>query len=721
MSDVPGVNAAYWWVGQVVDESNWQKEQTGIIHNPNQTKGETFSYKVRIVGRHTSTTPGIDLPTASVALPVTAGGGLAGSVQTPNIRQGSYVVGFYRDGKDGNEPFIAFVLPVNPKTSLFPEDPPNGFIPRSGFTGKPISTTNISVETKIPTESVDPNIFTTSDKDKFIDGQRYFYIPKTKACEGPSGPLKGIQKSISEALSVVNLIKSGIAGTSSDLQGLLSGLINSIEKKISGLVKTLIESMRTFVMNKINKEFSEKLDKFNPQERIKYSKEFESLNDIIFCIFQKSLRKITSLVKSLLESIIDKFVNAPLCAAENFLASVMSNIFSDLTGGIGGILESTGISNITSQLFSGLNVIIGALEFLTCEDELNCEMPEQWSIFSGPKTFIENISSQIDNKLTGITSSIISGSNTSPVCSVSQLPCGPPSVNFISSSGSGASANPIVSFSGSIIGFDVISGGNGYSTPPNVEITDGCGNGSGAYGVAITKDGSVDKIVVVDGGSGYLQYPDGSTGGNGYKFSDATDIIIFNQNTGYSVYKEDVTVNVISGDLLYAPPFTNITVYSPQGDILQEIVGEGLTVPITIEYNGTITTSNIEQNFPNVGPFPSSNNSYPAVTTIEDIAIVNPGSNYQPEDNVSITPSNGAEISVTFDDNGSLKDAVVISGGLGFTEFPEIRINSKTGFNAKIIPVFKVIRIGDLKEEQDVIPDNTPIIKIIDCVGVVEK
>lgn len=720
MNDAPGVNSTYWWVGQIVDESNWQKSQTGVIHNPSQTKGETFSYKVRIVGRHTPKTPSIDLPTASVALPVTAGGGLAGSVQTPNIRQGSYVIGFYRDGKDGNEPFIAFVLPVNPKTSLFPDDPPNGFTPRSGFTDKPVSTTSISVEGTKPTESVDPNIYTTSDKDKFIDGKRFFYIPKTKACEGPSGPLKGIQKSISDAISIINLIKSGISGSTSDLQGLLENQLNSLQRQISGLSKTLIESMRTFVMNKINKEFSEKLDNFNPQERIKYSKEFESVNDIIFCIFQKSLAKLPSLVKSLFDSLIDKYINAPLCVAENFTAIIMSNIFGELTGSIGNALDATGVSNFATQLFSGLNVLIAALEFLTCEDQLNCEMPEQWSIFGGSKQFTENVSKNIDTKLVGITSSLLNNEN-SPACNTSQISCGPPTVNFVSATGSGAAANPIVSFTGSIIGFDIISGGNGYSTPPILEINDGCGNGSGAYGIAITKNGSVDKIVTVDGGAGYLQYPNGSTGGNGFTFSDATDTIIFNQTNGYSVYKEGMTVNVLEGDLLYSAPFTKVNVYSPDGTILQELVGEGLTVPVNINYNGVITTPTVQDINSNVGQFPSSDNAYPVVLTIDDIAVLNSGSNYQNGDKINITPSNGAEISVSFDENGSINNVVVINGGLGFTEIPDIRIKTRTGFNAKLVPVFRVIRIGDLKEDQDIVPENVPIMKIVDCVGVVEK
>lgn len=724
MNETPGVNSTYWWVGQVVDEKNWQKSTTGKIHRPTDTKGETFSYKVRIVGRHTPETPNIDLPTASVALPVTAGGGLAGSTQTPNIRQGSYVIGFYRDGKDGNEPFIAFVLPINPKTPLFPGNPEKGFVARSGFNGdngqKTIATSNIGiVQTATAlTESIDPHLYTVNKRDQYIDGKRSFYIPKTKACEGPSGPLKGIQKNLSDAIATLNLIKSGILGSTSDLQGLLQNQLNSYVNQLTALTKTLIDSMRSFVLNKINQEFSSKLDQFEPQIRIKYSKDFESANDIIFCIFQKILNKLPNLVRSLFDQLIDKYVNAPLCAAESFVANILSGIFSELSDGISGALAFSGIGNIQNQLFSGLNVFVGVLEFLTCEDELNCSMPEQWSIFGGIKTSLEKLDPQLDKKIT----SLIDGGE-SPTCNTSQLPCGPPTINFISSSGSGAVANPIVSLSGSIIGFDLISGGSGYLNPPTIEINDNCGNGSGASAMAIMKSdssGEIEKIIMLDGGSGYLQYPDGSTGANGFVFSNPDDTIIFNPLNGYNVYSCNTTINVNKDDLIYLKPLSTVFVYGSDGTILQEIIGRGSTIPITINYAGSLTTPPCSGESQEIkGEFPSSDSSYPVVLSIDDIALTNAGSNYSDGDKITVSPSNGSELKVYFDENGAVKNVVVINGGIGFTEVPTIKIESKTGFNANFIPIFKVIRIGDLKEDQDNIPLNTPVVNVIDCVGLV--
>jgi hypothetical protein len=724
MNDAPGVNSTYWWVGQVVDEKNWQKSTAGKIHKPTDTKGEVFSYKVRIVGRHTTETPDIDLPTASVALPVTAGGGLAGSVQTPNVRQGSYVIGFYRDGKDGNEPFIAFVLPINPKTPLFPGNPQTGFTARSGFNGengqKTVSTSNISISQNgtTPTESVDPHVYSVNKRDQYVDGKRFFYLPKTKACEGPSGPLKGIQKNLGDAIATLNLIKSGVLGSTSDLQGLLENQISSYQTQITALTKTLIDSMRSFVLNKINNELSSKLEKFEPQLRIKYSKDFESANDIVFCIFQKILNKLPNLIASLFNQIIDKYISAPLCAAENFVAGILSDVFGDLSDGINSALAFSGIGNIQNQLLSGLDVFIGVLEFLTCEEDLNCEMPDQWSIFGGAKRILGDVNAKVNKKI----ESLIDDPESSS-CNTSQLPCGPPTINFISNSGSGAAGNPIVSATGSLLGIDLISGGRNYNNPPTIEITDNCGNGGGASAMAIMKNdnsGTIDKIVIIDGGSGYLQYPNGSTGANGFTFSNPDDTIIFNANSGYNVYSCNTTVNVNKNDLIYLKTLAFVNVYRQDGEILQELIGLGPTIPITIEYDGTITTppcSDTIQDFK--GEFPSTDSSYPVVLTIDDIALTNSGANYSSGDKIIISPSNGAELNVYFDKNGAVNNVVVVNGGIGFTEIPTITIESKTGFNSGFIPIFKILRIGDLKEDQDKIPLNTPTINVIDCVGFV--
>jgi hypothetical protein len=62
------------------------------------------------------------------------------------------------------------------------------------------------------------------------------------------------------------------------------------------------------------------------------------------------------LLKALLLDIIDKYVNAPLCAIESFVGNFLSNILGDLVSGItnaiGGILGPIG--DICGNNISGI-------------------------------------------------------------------------------------------------------------------------------------------------------------------------------------------------------------------------------------------------------------------------------------------------------------------------------------------------------------------------------
>jgi len=111
-----------WWVGQIPDDSYWRENI-----NPETYKSEKdipgwgYRYKVRIIGLHDKeeeTIKSDQLPWAQVMYPVTAGGGQGGSMQTPNIRQGMFVFGFFLDGSDQQVPVIMGVLGNNTQTKL---------------------------------------------------------------------------------------------------------------------------------------------------------------------------------------------------------------------------------------------------------------------------------------------------------------------------------------------------------------------------------------------------------------------------------------------------------------------------------------------------------------------------------------------------------------------------------------------------------------------------
>ena len=116
-------------------------------------------------------------------------------------------------------------------------------------------------------------------------------------------------------------------------------------------------------------------------------------------------------------------------------------------------------------------------------------------------------------------------------------------------------------------------------------------------------------------------------------------------------------------------------------------------------------------------PFPSTDTGdYPVVLEIDEINVLEPGFGYDPNDKVVVGTSNGAEIKIKTDALGSVTGVDVVNGGIGFNEDPDIYIESESGYNAKLMPVFKVNRVGE-----DVAPEAVDatgaVIQVIDCVG----
>jgi hypothetical protein len=778
--------------GQVVDEINWldntaTKDFKHKLHTSKNVAGFGYRYKVRIFGRDTQIKnfPDDQLEMAEVLLPTTAGSGHGGSTQTPNIKQGMYVFGFYKDGIDATEPIIIGVLPNNARTSLFGGDPDKNFVPRSGYFGRkrpiPVATKNIKIEG--PTslalgEETNSNAARVLDSDKNIDGTRKFYVPKTINCEGSSGELEGLQKVIKQLLIDIKRARratQAFLGAASDLASNITNLINTAAVFVSSILKALITKIRGIVVNWFNKLVTDFYDKLPPNLRPNLAEGVKRGADTIECVFNKIISKLLEIARQLLLQIIDKYVNAPLCAIESFVGSFFATIIGELISGIQGAISAIlgPVGEIASIIFLAMDILIGILNFLSCEELLDCQVIDEWSFFTGSNLTLEKLTGETGKK---IQSFINNANNSAPPCSVSQIPCGPPKISFFGS-GEGAAGNAVISATGYILGVDLLTGGR-YNAPPDVKVIDDCGSGSGAVMIPITEekeDGKLEviKVVIVDPGFGYLTGPDGSTGGDGYTFSNPSDTIIFPPGTeigigigigtigpgigttgpgigttgpgigtpgpgigtpgpgigtpgpgigtpgpgigtpgpGINVFPPNVTIPVFSGQTGFFPAGSTVEVVSPNGTVVQTIGGQGQITPIQITENGFITTPDNETE-----TFEQNADSYPILIFIEDLAILNEGVNYQEGDQIIISPDNGTVVEPILDEFGKIIEVNVISKGCGFTDIPEITVQSETGMNAVLVPIFEFQRIDNLDEIS--IPDlDTKVINVVDCIG----
>ena len=167
-------------------------------------------------------------------------------------------------------------------------------------------------------------------------------------------------------------------------------------------------------------------------------------------------------------------------------------------------------------------------------------------------------------------------------CLTGDQPCGPPELKFFGGGGVGAIGNPVVDVNGNLIAVDLVSGGFGYTSPPQVQVIDPCKNGSGAVLQTIIGDqilsgeisgnqfdnlgtgnlgtgnltgditGVVVHVIVRDSGQGYLpppqtvpQYPavlelSGVTVTNpGFNYGDADTIEMIPSNGSVLSYDLD--------------------------------------------------------------------------------------------------------------------------------------------------------------------------------------
>ena len=117
---------------------------------------------------------------------------------------------------------------------------------------------------------------------------------------------------------------------------------------------------------------------------------------------------------------------------------------------------------------------------------------------------------------------------------------------------------------------------------------------------------------------------------------------------------------------------------------------------------------------------------YPVTLKLRDVVVENTGINYSPDDEITIEPSNGADISFVIDNFGKITKVNVDDGGLGFTRTPTVRMRGPlrddgtrgptTGINATFRPQFEVVRDPVVALEEGILAQDK-LLQVTDLVG----
>ena len=737
-----GKDGFIWWIGQVVDQSKWIGNlPTTPTDTTEEHKGFDFRYKVRIMGYHTGSPedlPDDQLPWANIMYPVTAGTS-GGAVHTPQLRQGNFVYGFFLDGEDAQMPIIMGVIGYNQYTALLKDIPEGGgFAPFSGYTVDDTVPRNALGTTQEDGTAVSEDVDASktnneevmesplslvgrkdgANKEQYENRSTVREVATISKCE--PAPVVGIQRKMKNMLAEVKRIQK----TANDWETKVSTKIDNIEeeiakvkdnaiKGISSDVKRITAEIQKNALKKVNDALSDTYNEVFPTELPQLKEKVEAANDELSCLFRNIMKNLTGMVGGFLNQIIDRFITTPLCAVENFIGSLLGKIsglidtaIDSVMGPIKGLLAGMGVAS--SSLDDVMGFATDALSFLSCDEDPRCSEVKEWNPINGPEISAtldlfsivnkaKEAASLVQNAVEGVTnigdtlSDIAKNADFSDVfedsCNVGPIFCGPPSVEFIGGGGSGATGNVIVSALTTVLGVDIITPGGGYIGPPRLKFIDSCNKGKGATGRAVVENGEVVQVIIDDTGIDYLPAPDNSQGGDGYTWAESDETTIRRSDGTYDTpYKPGSVIEVFDGDEV-----------TSDGKV--EIITEKKT--ITAQPPSDVTKDS---------PFPSTGTGdYPVVLEIEGINIIDPGFGYDPNDEVVV--GNGAELKIKTDALGSVIGVDVLNGGSGFNEDPDLYIKSDKGYNAKIMPIFKPIRLEDLIEAP------VGVIQVVDCVG----
>ena len=311
----------HWWLGQVADSTTWRENQTDSSYdNPEDIPGWGHRYKVRIMGLHDageSVIPSDQLPWCQVMYSVW-GGGQGGSFQTPGIKEGMFVFGFFLDGTDEQVPVIMGVLGNNAKTVIkgigSAVGEPNTFEPKSAFKDDGSTVTSDSQCAIVDTFNSPPEGTTTkehtdgsnqndahSKKKEEIDNEKH-----SIACAKYGDDLASMNTVMSNFTSkhqklIDKLNKFPDAASTQNTQEQIQKLIDKTSKESAKVITPSMNKVQDFV----SKEFSKKTEKLEELANITDRLDLMDVNikgqKKLSCVFNKIKGDLAGLIGAALK------------------------------------------------------------------------------------------------------------------------------------------------------------------------------------------------------------------------------------------------------------------------------------------------------------------------------------------------------------------------------------------------------------------------------------
>ena len=416
---------------------------------------------------------------------------------------------------------------------------------------------------------------------------------------GPVGALQGAAKQLAEAK-----IGSSIDFLTSLGGGMARGMLGNLQKEMGIFANTGLQILYDNVFSKVfaavGKFMPAKIAGTNAIEA--FIDPLKGVFDGVNCAMQNVMKGLKNTVSTLINGLIDNVANFVTCVGEQFVGGLVNSIIGLATNALSGplgfvskIMGLAGFPGVGGVLRKGAEALSKILNLFKCDDEptKSADTVQKVVVGLGPVELLDGAIDtimEVANTADSLAVDLAAGvQSLLPESSLGlfdfmnpaiknpptfgDLPnalgncyAGPPlscagiDVKIFGSDGAGATARAIlgnrvgdaVEGVGSIIGFDLGSGGSGYTSPPFVQIVDTCKKGYGAVARAIIDhDRNSDdygKVIDIEVVSGGVNYPVGI--GTSTIDSDDEDIIIDDlsiTDTGGNYEPEDKVLVSVDG------------------------------------------------------------------------------------------------------------------------------------------------------------------------------
>ena len=186
----------------------------------------------------------------------------------------------------------------------------------------------------------------------FQDKSKSIKIPLLDVSKENNSDMKAIQRTMKNLINGVEELKktynqvsafaTDVSEFSSQIQNQISGAVS----EMSAYTKNIMGGVRGYILTKLSDEVKKAAPNLFPTQIPKLYEKVEEGTSLLNCAFNKITSNMPGLLEGLLNNVLDKIVNAPLCAIENFVGGILDNVLGQLMG-------------VLDQVFAGINSVIG--------------------------------------------------------------------------------------------------------------------------------------------------------------------------------------------------------------------------------------------------------------------------------------------------------------------------------------------------------------------------